>query len=273
MCNPHGLRCEASLVSPAEIATPSPQGAERDLFVRYGTYARILAALRQHSAESGISEFLPPRHIAGYAHTPSEHFVVRDARDHELILPHQLSLFNRLATHFLDRPTYCLGPCYRNETPAPNRLTAFYQFSVEIFTEDFADLVTHVSGLVDALLNTFGRRTSALRTLDLREPGSPTNDEIVAEVDRTGAPHIVLYKRRGIPPLLNRLQGPDLEVGLELILPGVGETIDGGLRDPEVVRQIYRVNTTRQTAGASVGLERLASYLLDEPDISSAQLL
>ena len=251
----------------------SVPASERDLADRYRAFDKIVATLRQHSADHGISEFLPPRHSSGYAHVPSQHFVVLDDTDQKLILPYQLSLFNRLTTHFLDRPTFCIGPCYRNETPAPNRLKAFYQFSFEIVTDDFEDLVGHVSGLVETVLDAFDGPTSDMETVDLREAGAPTNDEILAQVNRLRTPLMVLYKRKGIPPLLNRMHGPDLEVGLEVVLPGVGETIDGGLRDPEILRQIYGVDTPRQTAGASIGLERLAAYLMDDPDISRAQLL
>ena len=72
--------------------------------------------------------------------------------------------------------------------------------------------------------------------VDLRAADAPTSAELADRADALAEPVIALYKRRGVDPLLNLLHDERLEVGFEVILPGVGETIDGGLRDEALLR-------------------------------------
>ncbi len=105
----------------------------------YESYALALDVLRAECSQQGLVEFMPPATIPGFAHHPHMHATV-DIGGQCVILPYQLSLHNRIATHYLNRPSFCVGPCFRNDEQSPFHGRYFTQFSFEIFSHDLNDL-------------------------------------------------------------------------------------------------------------------------------------
>lgn len=246
-----------------------PEGNE--LCARFAVYGKVLDALRAYCQKHDVHEFVPPKTVPGYAHHEYMHFTL-NANCESIILPYQLSLFNRVTTHFLNRQSYCIGPCYRLDEQAPYNLCAFNQFTFELFGEDLVLLFEHVKGLLAASFETCNINAPMIQTIDLREPSPPTDDEIRQHANVAHVPLIVMYKKKGINPLLNRPFNDELECAIELILPQVGETLDGGIRDPQILRDLYGIKVLRPTMGASFGIERMVAYIMKAQSLKHVNL-
>lgn len=242
-----------------------------DLGTRFALHCQVFDALRAYCQAHNIHEYAPPKTVPGYAHHEHMHITI-DTDNERIIFPYQLSLFNRLSTHFLDRQSYCVGPCYRIDEQSPYHLRAFTQFTFELFGEDLEILIGHINGLLAESLNACDIDIPVIQTIDLREPSPPYDHEIRQYADSIHSPVIVMYKRRGINPLINRLLNDELECAVELVLPQVGETLDGGVRDPAILRSLYGVHVHRPTIGASFGIERLVAYIMKAQSLRHVQL-
>jgi aspartyl/asparaginyl-tRNA synthetase len=246
--------------------------SSEEMYRVFNVYADILDILKKHCAKYDIVEFLPPRHVAGYAHIPELHFTF-NFENRDLILPYQQTIFNRLSTHFLDRETFCIGPCYRKEILDERHLNSFYQFTFELYSDDLWMLISRIQSILSDICSFFDLDIGNPRLIDFRESGPYNDDEILSKATESNVPIIVAFKRRGIPPFINKTYNEALEVATEVIFPVVGEVFDGGVRDPNIILQLYGVRTTKPTCGASIGLERLVGFILRSQNITNSELL
>ncbi len=238
---------------------------------QYESFAIALDALRNGCSRLGIAEFMPPPAVPGYAHHPHMHVTVNIAED-SVILPYQLSLHNRVAAHYLNRPTFCVGPCFRNDEHSDFHRRHFTQFAFEFFSQSLDDLIDVSILLLSKVLVAQGV-SLPIRTIDLLADNTLSDAGIRRYASDNDCAVLVKNKRCGVPPLLNAREGNDYERAIEIVLPKVGETLDGGVRDPNVLIQVYGVTPARSTVGASFGLDRLVAFFLKAQDLSRTKLL
>jgi len=236
----------------------------------YEAYAITLDALRNLCRHYGLIEFMPPTSVPGFAHYPHMHATLMLGEE-QTILPYQLSLHNRLATHHLDRPSFCVGPCFRNDERSPLHSRSFTQFTFELFSTELDELAEFSLSLFQAVLRTRSIELDVV-TIDMLHKSGMSDAMIKAQATEMNQASLVKHKRKGVPPLLNATVDEQHEQAIELILPRVGETLDGGVRDPAVLQSIYGLTPERETAGATFGLDRLVAYVSGASDLRSLRL-
>ena len=237
----------------------------------YAAHLQLIEVIRDRCVRWGMIEFLPARDAPGYAHVPAQHLHARSARS-QILLPYQQSVFNRVSTAILARETFCIGPCYRDEGVDDRHLLSFYQASFELYTDELGDLVNFVKTLLIQIEEVFDRPIGTPTIVDFRQGGARTDAQMLELATQTNRPVLITYKRRGMPPLLNMPHDDELEVALELVLPLTGEAVDGGVRDPKILKELYNLDAPIPTSGATIGLERMVAYLLGTSNIRNAQL-
>jgi len=237
----------------------------------YESFALVLDVLRKECVLNGLAEFMPPGTVPGYAHHPHMHATL-NVGNQFIILPYQLSLHNRIATHYLNRPSFCVGPCFRNDEESGFHSRCFTQFSFEIFSDSLDKLADLSTSLLNAVLREAGISIET-RSLDLLSDERFSDSQVRHFSNTNNCAILIKHKRQGIPPLLNLAIGEDFEEAIEIVLPTVGEVLDGGVRDPEVLTKIYGVTPHIKTVGASFGLDRLVAFLTDAADLTKTCLL
>lgn len=237
----------------------------------YKTYFLAISAMRTFCANNGLVEFLPAKTVPGFSHHKEMHMALT-VHDESLIFPFQQSIFNRLSSHYLGISTYCIGPCYRLDSSDAWHLSNFYQFTFELHTSNMEDLCVFTEQLLNYVLNQCGKNTSTFEICDLRKVQMQDIHRVYGALSQNAVPTLVKYKPVGVPPLLNMRHSDYLEHGIEVILPGIGESVDGGVRDPAILNHMYGITPELSTSGASVGLERLIAYILGVTDLREVTL-
>jgi aspartyl/asparaginyl-tRNA synthetase len=249
----------------------------RDL---YEHYLRVLTLIREFFRERDVVEFLPacstPRLITGLEDQMT-------VPSHNLILPYSQTFAKPVASLLLERSVWMAAPCYRRDEGRAH-LEWYYQITAEFLGLRLDDVVPIACDLVRTVCRGVGRDLAEFETVDLAAEHDVATDEAFdawCEAWKRDAtrPLVALNKPHAAPPYAHRSyrERPNLEVGFDLLLPGIGEVMSGGERNMELIRETYRFSDVdlprAHSASLGMGLERLVAYLLDLSDLRDAVLL
>jgi aspartyl/asparaginyl-tRNA synthetase len=246
----------------------------------YEHYLQVLASIREFFRDRGVVEFLPacssPRLVA----SPEEQLTIEGCN---LILPYSQSYAKPLAALFLGKSVWMAAPSYRNDE-GHNHLKWYYQITAEFLGHRMRDVTPIACDLIRSVSSGFGKELPDFDEVDLTAHPEIRTDQQFDDwcrrkTEEAARPLVVLNKPHGTPPYVHRSyqERPDIEVGFDVLLPGVGEVLSGGERNMNLIREAYRFSNVDLPEGHStsfgLGLERLVAYVLDLDDIREAVLL
>jgi asparaginyl-tRNA synthetase len=269
---------------------------KRNLSISFRAISSILAALREFSQLHNLTEILPAAASPGFEHYPSITVFWGSDSNPTFLLPTSSSFHKQIAAQHLGS-VYCVAPCYRREEESELRklrhLEVFRQIEIEISGGNMRAAIKFAQQLIFYLSEHFplDMRGISPLTMDdfdsidlsvLAEAECPTEASFSVWSENLSGlisrPTWILDTPQTYKPCLNKDYLDGLSKGFDLLLPfGYGELLSGGERDTHQAYSFLGINDDDlslvfYSSGFGIGMERLISYFMQEPNISRLSL-
>ncbi len=254
-------------------------------------YSSIIELTKAFFTTKQFSEILPAFQSPDFEFSEAKSCFVGEINQPDIHLPASHSFHKQIACQYLNK-VFTIAPCYRNENIGRLSGKMFYQIEVELIEnsifktqELIREFFTYLEKELFAgkQLNTNYKFVfTDFDSINLPEQFKVLN---VKEFDIWSnklsesivKPTWLNYTPQTPKPKLNKSYQSSFSTGFDLILPmGYGEVLSGGLRDKEQLRKFFKnkefIDTSVDSCGFGIGLDRLINFFLQTHSISEVQL-
>ena len=254
-------------------------------------YTAIIKQCKTFFSRLGYSEILPALQSPGFEFSVEKSYIVGNSKHPDIYLPASHSFQKQIACQYLNK-VYTIAPCYRNENLSSLNSKMFYQIEAESIETNIFNTQKLIWDFLSALEIELHNNSLLTKTPKLIFESSDfinlpdrfttlnINDydvwsrELSLSIEK---PTWLNYTPQTPKPRLNKSYKDNFSMGFDLILPmGYGEILSGGLRDKGELKKFYNnmeyINTSIDSCGFGIGLDRMVKLFLRAKSISKVQL-